>query len=133
MRAWSFLCAGLLSGFAAPAFAATGDAPADTTPKQPTQVSSEGAAQALPDAVGLPAAAVALPAGLPPNPGAPQVAAAAAPTPDAVADAPPLALEEDSAGPLEGASAGSPIKIYGFGDIGYRQLFVPKNSPWLLA
>jgi hypothetical protein len=48
------------------------------------------------------------------------------------ADAQPLALEEDESGPLEGTSAGSPVKIYGFGDIGYRQLFVPKNSPWLL-
>ncbi|MEO8906141.1 MAG: hypothetical protein ABI488_26525 [Polyangiaceae bacterium] len=133
MRAWSFLCTALLTSFAAPAFAATGDAPADTTPKQPTQVTSEGAAQAVPDA------AVALPATVAPNPGAPApdagaspVTAAEAPTPDEAAEAAPLALEEEASGPLEGASAGSPIKIYGFGDIGYRQLFVPKNSPWLL-
>lgn len=44
----------------------------------------------------------------------------------------PLTLDEDEAGALDSAAAGSPIKLYGFGDIGYRQLFVPQNSPWLL-
>ena len=87
------------------------------------------AAQPAPAAAAPTPAPLATTAAPTPAPVAPAATAAPAPTP---ADNQPLALEEDEAGPLEGAAAGSPIKIYGFGDIGYRQLFVPKNSPWLL-
>jgi len=73
-----------------------------------------------------------VPAPKQPNPTLAAVPAAPPPVAPSASDGQPLALEQDDAGPLETSAAGSAIKIYGFGDFGYRQLFVPKNSPWLL-
>lgn len=61
-------------------------------------------------------------------PHAPVAEASVAP----VVDPGPLTLEEDDPGALDSAAAGSPIKLYGFGDIGYRHMFMPKDSPWFL-
>jgi hypothetical protein len=62
----------------------------------------------------------------------PVVVVVSADTSNDKADQAPLALAEDQPGVLDSDDAGAPIKIYGFGDIGYRQLMMPKNSPWFL-
>jgi hypothetical protein len=40
-------------------------------------------------------------------------------------------LEDDSPGATDALLNGEALKIYGFGDVGFRQMLVPKDSPWL--
>jgi hypothetical protein len=44
----------------------------------------------------------------------------------------PLELSEDQAGATDQLLNGDALKIYGFGDVGFREMLMPKNSPWLL-
>ena len=126
MRASSIaLCLALL-GTSAQAFA--DDLPA-TPPAAPSVESAAAASAAPAPASAAPASVAPAPA---PAPAPTPAPAAAAEDPLPALDTQPLALEEDAAGTLDSAAAGSPIKLYGFGDIGYRHLFVPKDSPWLL-
>ena len=41
-------------------------------------------------------------------------------------------LEDDQAGAADSLINGDALKIYGFGDVGYRHMMVPKDSPWLV-
>lgn len=41
-------------------------------------------------------------------------------------------LEDDQPGAADSLINGDALKIYGFGDVGYRQMMVPKDSPWLV-
>lgn len=41
-------------------------------------------------------------------------------------------LEDDQPGAADSLINGEALKIYGFGDVGYRQMLVPKDSPWLV-
>lgn len=41
-------------------------------------------------------------------------------------------LEDDQAGAADSLINGDALKIYGFGDVGYRHMTVPKDSPWLV-
>ena len=58
---------------------------------------------------------------------APAPAAAESETGDAVAQ-----LDDDQPGAADSLLNGEALKLYGFGDVGYRQLLVPKTSPWLV-
>lgn len=40
-------------------------------------------------------------------------------------------LDDDSPGATDALLNGEALKIYGFGDVGFRQMLVPKDSPWL--
>lgn len=42
-----------------------------------------------------------------------------------------LVLQDEQPGAAQ-ALEGEPMKIYGFGDIGYRHMLVPEDSPWLV-
>jgi hypothetical protein len=44
----------------------------------------------------------------------------------------PLELQDEEAGPVDSLLAGDSVKIYGFGDVNYRHMLVPDDSPWLL-
>jgi len=65
------------------------------------------------------------------------------PPPDRASVAPPAGLDaeageaaaqldDDQPGATESLLNGEALKLYGFGDVGYRQMLVPKTSPWLL-
>jgi hypothetical protein len=41
-------------------------------------------------------------------------------------------LEDDQPGAADGLLNGEALKLYGFGDVNYRQMLVPKTSPWLV-
>lgn len=41
-------------------------------------------------------------------------------------------LQDEQPGATDGILSGEALKIYGFGDVNYRQLLVPKTSPWLI-
>jgi hypothetical protein len=41
-------------------------------------------------------------------------------------------LEEEQPGATGSLLSGDSLKLYGFGDVGYRQMLVPKSSPWLV-
>jgi len=41
-------------------------------------------------------------------------------------------LEDDSPGASDALLNGEALKLYGFGDVGYRHMLIPKNSPWLV-
>ena len=41
-------------------------------------------------------------------------------------------LDDDQPGATDSLLNGEALKIYGFGDVGYRQMLVPKTSPWLV-
>ncbi len=41
-------------------------------------------------------------------------------------------LDTDQPGAADSVLNGEALKLYGFGDVGYRQLFVPSTSPWLV-
>ncbi len=56
---------------------------------------------------------------VPPEPSAPDDSSGAA------------ALLEDEQASSSDAVTGEALKIYGFGDVGFRQMLVPKTSPWL--
>jgi hypothetical protein len=62
---------------------------------------------------------------------APAPAATATPAAVATTDA-PVQLDDDQPGAADSLLNGEALKIYGFGDVGYRQLLVPKTSPWLV-
>jgi hypothetical protein len=98
--------------------------------------SAQGPASAAEPTVGAPGAPgaqpVALPSSEPRNPPSAADGAARAVEVANPDNQQPLTLEDDDPGALGSAARGSPIKIYGFADFGYRQLFVPKDSPWLL-
>jgi hypothetical protein len=82
------------------------------------------------------------------DPAAPATAAPVAATPAAAPQTPPsapvsaaeaeikpdiaAALEEESPGVADSVLSGEALKIYGFGDVGYRHLLVPEDSPWLV-
>src|SRR4051812_13088996 len=61
-------------------------------------------------------------------------AAAAAPTTAPATDAGDVAseLQDEQPGATDAILNGEALKIYGFGDINYRQFFLPKSSPWLV-
>ncbi len=40
-------------------------------------------------------------------------------------------LDEEQPGATDALLSGEALKIYGFGDVGFRQMLVPKSSPWL--
>jgi hypothetical protein len=77
---------------------------------------------------------------------APAVAAVDAPLAAAAADGQPPApdtspsddsgaaaqLDEEQSGASDSVMNGEALKLYGFGDVGYRQMLVPKTSPWLV-
>lgn len=41
-------------------------------------------------------------------------------------------LDDDQGGAADSLLNGEALKIYGFGDVGYRHMLVPKSSPWLV-
>jgi hypothetical protein len=64
---------------------------------------------------------------------APAVVATPAPAaPEADAGSAAAELDDDQPGAADSLLNGEALKIYGFGDVNYRQLFVPKTSPWLV-
>ena len=77
---------------------------------------------------------------------APEVAAASTALPAAPADSQPPApdalqsddsgaaaqLDDEQSGATDSVMNGEALKLYGFGDVGYRQMLVPKTSPWLV-
>lgn len=98
--------------------------------------------RALPHAADAPAAADATPAAdslheaeASANVAAAAPPAAATPTPDAAASAQVDVegqLQDEQPGATDSILSGDALKIYGFGDVNYRQLLVPKTSPWLI-
>ncbi len=43
-----------------------------------------------------------------------------------------MQLNDDQPGATDSLLNGEALKLYGFGDVGYRQMLVPKSSPWLV-
>jgi hypothetical protein len=43
-----------------------------------------------------------------------------------------LDLDQEAPGVTDSILNGEALKLYGFGDVGYRHMLVPKNSPWLI-
>ena len=41
-------------------------------------------------------------------------------------------LQDEQPGATDSLLSGESLKLYGFGDVGYRQMLVPKDSPWLV-
>lgn len=41
-------------------------------------------------------------------------------------------LQDEQPGAADSLLNGEALKLYGFGDVGYRQMLVPKDSPWLV-
>jgi hypothetical protein len=41
-------------------------------------------------------------------------------------------LDEDQPGAADSVLNGEALKLYGFGDVGYRHMLVPQDSPWLV-
>jgi hypothetical protein len=97
-------------------------------PEAPSAVTPAAADAPTPAAAASPSAEAPTTATPPPTPSsAPGSAAEAEIKPDIAAE-----LEEESPGVADSVLSGEPLKIYGFGDVGYRHLLVPKNSPWLV-
>src|SRR6188768_2163517 len=57
---------------------------------------------------------------------------ATAPSLDAETGDAAAQLDDDQPGATDSLLNGEALKLYGFGDVGYRQMLVPKTSPWLL-
>ena len=57
---------------------------------------------------------------------------AAPPVADANAGNAAIQLDDDQPGAADSILNGDALKLYGFGDVGYRQMLVPKTSPWLV-
>ncbi|HEY6079203.1 MAG TPA: hypothetical protein VIW29_10385 [Polyangiaceae bacterium] len=124
MKTQSFGMLGAL--LLASAFAAAAE-PAANTPAAPAPAAAETT---------TPSAAAAEPAA-PSADAEPAAPSEAAPTSETTASAeikPDLAaeLEEESPGVADSMLSGESLKLYGFGDVGYRHLLVPDNSPWLV-
>lgn len=110
-------------------FASTAAAQPATTP-EPT----EGP---RPDVDPAPATEAAPPATTSPTPAlTPTPTPAAASAPPSVVDAEAgdsgVQLDDDQPGAADSLLNGEALKLYGFGDVGYRQMLVPKTSPWLI-
>jgi hypothetical protein len=41
-------------------------------------------------------------------------------------------LDDDQPGATDSILNGEALKLYGFGDVGYQQMLMPKNSPWFI-
>jgi hypothetical protein len=63
---------------------------------------------------------------------APAVASPAPGAVDAEAGSAEAQLEDEQPGAADSVLNGEALKLYGFGDVGYRQMLVPKTSPWLV-
>jgi hypothetical protein len=99
---------------------------------EPTQQGSSSAAAMVPDGAAqntaAPVEAAAAPAPEVTAPSAP-VAAIAVPSGDSGAAA---QLDDEQSGATDSVMNGEALKLYGFGDVGFRQMLVPKSSPWLV-
>ena len=105
--------------------AADADSPADAAPAAP-----EAEASAPPAEPAATRPAVASP---PPEPATAAVESRTAET-EAKADAEATLdelMEEETFGATDAAPL--PLEVYGFADLGYRQVLVESNSPWLLS
>jgi hypothetical protein len=96
------------------------DAAASATPADPVTVVATPAAPAT-------AVATAASATAPNGAGAATTLNLDAETGDAAAQ-----LDDDEPGAADSLLNGEALKLYGFGDVGYRQMLMPKTSPWLL-
>lgn len=76
-------------------------------------------AAAAPDAPAAPAAEAGV--------AAPETGVAASEGGSAAAE-----LVDEQGGAADSLLSGEALKIYGFGDVGYRHMLVPKSSPWLV-
>jgi hypothetical protein len=110
---------GLWLSLASAAAAQTPDAPIPATepPIEATNPGTETPTQAAPP----PPVAQVAPVTAPP------VAAPAAESGDVASE-----LEDDQPGATDAILNGEALKIYGFGDVNYRQFLLPKSSPWLV-
>lgn len=121
------LCSALVL-FAAPAVARAQQAPEGEAPAP--------APAAAPAPVMAPAAAAAPATAMAPAPAAPATPLPVAPEPEmaAAADNGGVAaqLQDEESGAADSLLNGDALKIYGFGDVGFRQMLVPKTSPWLV-
>jgi hypothetical protein len=104
--------------------------PAPTPPPPPTPTPTDAAppttAEATPPAT--PTAETTRPA-----PPAPDGASAATTAHlDAEAGDAAAQLDDDQPGATDSLLNGEALKLYGFGDVGYRHMLVPKTSPWLV-
>jgi len=106
------------------------EAPAAADPGSPPEAAPEAAAGAPRTEPAAPPPAAT------PLPPEPTTAAAEPPTAEADAESEAeAALDElTEEEPLEDLGGGTlPLEVYGFADLGYRQLLVEKRSPWLLS
>jgi hypothetical protein len=110
--------------------AAAAPEPAAQSPSAAVATTSDGAAAQPPPASGTTAPAPEVAA-----PSAPVVAAppASAPTTSPNDDFGAAAqLDDEQSGATDAVLNGEALKLYGFGDVGFRQMLVPKTSPWLV-
>jgi len=113
----------ILTSTLAVAFAAQLAAARAQAEPQPSPEPATPAAGATPAAPVAPAAATAA---TPPPAGATPPPAASAASDE------PVQLDDDQPGAADSVLNGEALKLYGFGDVGYQQMLVPKTSPWLV-
>jgi len=104
----------------APTVHAAPTTPADAAPTTPAETTPSPSSTA--EAAPTPASA-----------STPNGASVAAPADlDAETGSAAAQLDDDQPGAADSLLNGEALKLYGFGDVGYRHMMVPKTSPWLV-
>jgi len=96
---------------------------------------SASASANIPAPADAPNSATAPPAAAEARPVAASVLPAALPNtalPEADDGGGAVHLDDDQPGATDSLLNGEALKLYGFGDVGYQQMLVPKDSPWLV-